>query len=200
MTSGYDEIYRGLLPRLATCDFRETAGRLGGEMTGDGVCIRFLGRDYFIDAGGIEPKDGCPADANTRSVLVYYITSPGAGEPTLDFAPLNRFTGLIEGRNTLTAGIMNLPLIREFGSDYAKFRSAAAKLGGNEQLSSSPGKHIWNIYVLPKILSQIIFYEADEEFPADIQIRFDLVSRRFLEFECLAVLTGCMVKGLLSAG
>ena len=200
MSKGYAAIYRSLLPALAKCNIRENAPRLGGKVVEDGVEMTLLSRKYLITGEGVEPVDGLPVDVNNRSILIYYILSQGAGALSYEFAPLNRLTGLIEGQNTLAGGIMNTPLIREFGGDYRRFQTAAAKIGGVEQPATGTGKHVWHILALPKILSQIIFYEADDEYPADIQIMFDRTAPRFLEFECLAFLAGSMVKALIRGG
>jgi hypothetical protein len=174
--------------------------RLGGLPIDGGVKIPFLGRDYIITEDGVEPADGKPVDVNSRSVLIYYVTSSGAGDFLYDFALLNRLTGMIDGQNNLASGIMNGPLIREFADDYSRFGRAMRNLDGVEIPTSGSGKHIWQLLPLPKILSQLVFYEADEEFPADIQIMFDRSAPRFLDFECLAFMSGAMVQAIVRAG
>lgn len=197
MGKGYENIYITLLPRLAACDFPENARRLGLEASQEGVRVSFLNREYLITAQGVEPTDGRPVDVNNRSVLIYYILSEGAGELSYDFAPLGRLTGLIEGQNNLGGDIMSTPLVREFGADYNNFAYAMKTLGGVEQTTGDSKKHVWDLQVLPKILSRIVYYEADDEFPVDIQILFDKTAPRFLDFECLAFLSGCMLHALI---
>ena len=197
MVTGYEKIYSTILPKLAECDLARNAPRLGAVASAEGFRISFLGREYMITAGGVETTDGRPVDVNNRSVLIYYITSEGAGEPSYDFAPLSRLTGMIAGRNDLASGIMNSPLIREFRENYERFAAAMTKLGAEEIPAADSGKHVWRLSALPKILAQIVFYEADDEFPADIQIMFDKTAPRFLDFECLAFLSGCMIRALI---
>ncbi|MDR3279339.1 MAG: DUF3786 domain-containing protein [Synergistaceae bacterium] len=197
MTSGYEKIYSTILPKLAECNLAENAPRLGAEATEGGFHISFLRRKYLITNEGVTATDGRPVDVNNRSVIIYYITSNGAGELSYDFALLERLTGMIAGRNDLASGVMHSPLVREFGGDYEKFKTSITKLGGVEEPPSGPGKHVWRLLALPKILSQIVYYEADDEFPADIQIMFDKTSPRFLDFECLAFLSGCMIRALI---
>ncbi|MDR1915157.1 MAG: DUF3786 domain-containing protein [Synergistaceae bacterium] len=200
MGKGHEQIYSMILPKLAECDIVQNGLRLGATPVENGVRITFLGRDYVITSDGVNPEDGLPADVNHRSLLVYYITSNGTGDFTYDFALLGRLTGMIDGQNNLANGIMNDPLIREFGDNYDKFVTAITSLGGTEVPASGSGKHVWQLLVLPKILSQIVFYEADDEFPADIQIMFDRTAPRFLDFECLAVMTGAVINELIKRG
>ncbi len=51
--------------------------------------------------------------------------------------------------------------------------------------------------MLPKILLQIVYYDADDEFPFEVQILFDKNASRFMEFECLAFLEGCLVRAMI---
>jgi hypothetical protein len=71
------------------------------------------------------------------------------------------------------------------------------RLGGvfNGKLKS--GGYTWLLKVLPKILLQIVYYDADDEFPCEVQILFDNNASRFMEFECLAFLEGCLVRAMI---
>ncbi len=200
MLTGYENIYLNLLPRLAACDFVENAERLGLETTGEGhVLIPFLGRAYRITREGAKPEDNLPADVNTLSVLLYYVFSEGSGEPKQKYVPFFRLTGVLEGQWGQTRDVMRDPLIREFGGDYGKFVRAAERLGGKCE-SETVGRHDWLFLLLPKIPAQVVYYEADEEFPAEIQILLDETAPRFLEFECLAFLVGCFVNTMIKIG
>ncbi len=194
---GYDSIYIGLIARLAECDFQEAADRLGLEYVDGKIDVNFLKREYRITADGVEPLDDQPVDINIRSVLLYYLLSKGRGEPDDSYILFESIPGMISGLNAQSR-LMNSPLEQSFGNDYAKFSVAAAKLGGREEAFRS-GKHLWKFDVLPKIPLKIAYYEADDEFPTEIQIMLDNTALRFLEFECLAFMVGCFVSALIKA-
>jgi hypothetical protein len=196
---GYGSIYAGLVPRLAGRDLVESAGRLGAEVAERGVRVSFLGRSYIITNEGAEPEDGLPVNVNYLNVLIYYITSDGAGDLSGEFAPLNRITGLIDGLNEPSGGGADGSLIQEFGNSPERLRMAAAKLGGAEHETKDARKHVWRLPALPKIIVQLTFYEADEEFPAEIQIMFDRASPKFLAHECLSVVTNLLICSLIDA-
>jgi hypothetical protein len=198
-TTGYENIYLSLLPELAVRDLASCSPDLGAVFSGGVARVSFLGREYVITNEGVSPADGSPVDVNYLSVLVYYFISGGFGELSGDFAPLHRLTGMIDGQRDLTDDFQCAPLIRKFGNDGGRLNAAVTRIGGVELDDSPRGKRIWQLYALPKILAQIVLYEADEEFPTDIQILFDRFSPRFLNFECLAVLTGCMIHSLVEA-
>lgn len=197
MPSGYDSIYLRLIPRLKECDFKENANRLGLEFIEGSVLVNFLKRKYQITVEGVEPLDGQPIDANSKSVLIYYLLSKGAGNPENSYILFESIPAMIGGLSFQNR-LMSKPLEREFGNDYCKFSQAAIKLDGIAE-ESHLGKHTWKFDVLPKIPLKAVFYEADEDFPATVQIMLDKTATRFMEFECLAFMVGCFVRALIKA-
>jgi hypothetical protein len=198
MISGYEQIYLDLIPRLSECNLAESAARLGLEVLPDGnVRAEFCGRDYVITHAGVDPMDGNPVNVNNRSVLAHYILSKGSGEPENSFLPLSRMTSVIAAQKDLgKLGVV--PLLREFGEDHDRFRFAATKLNGIFEGGSADGGHSWYFQILPKIPIRLIFYAADEEFPADIQILLDRSAPRFIDIEGLHFLTGCFTRALIA--
>jgi hypothetical protein len=200
MITGYEQIYLDLLPRLSECDLVESARRLGLEVLPSGeVSANFCGRKYLITHTGVTPADDEPVNVNCRSVLAHYILSKGRAEPEHSFLPLSRMTGMPDGQKTFDKGMMVKPLLREFGNDYEAFQSATLRLGGVLENASDNHEHRWTFTVLPKILLRLVYHDADEEFPADIQLLFDRAAPRILEFECLAFLSGCFIHSLIAA-
>ncbi len=195
MKGGYNSIYLGLIPRLAGCDWKASADRLNLEPIVDGVQVDFLKRKYRITAEGVEPLDGQPADANTKSVLIYYLLSRGTGGPEGLYIPFESIPSKITGLDFQNR-VMTAPLEREFRDNYARFSRGALKLGGIEE-DYQAGKHTWRFDVLPKIPLKVVFYEADDDFPATLQIMLDRTAPEFLEFECLAFMVGCFVHALI---
>jgi Domain of unknown function (DUF3786) len=195
MQGGYESIYLGLIAKLSDCDFRESSGRLGLKYVDGAVQVSFLKREYRITLNGVEPLDGQPVNVNNCSVLLYYLLSKGQGDPENSYIPFESIPRMISGL-PVQIRLMNTPLVRYFGDDYVKFSETAVRLGGIEE-ESQEGKHLWRFDVLPKIPLKIVFYEADDEFPVDIQIMLDKTALHFLEFECLAFMVGCFVRALI---
>ena len=195
MKGGYDSIYLGLITKLSECDFQESAERLGLEYVDGGIQVYFLKREYRITLDGVEPLDGQPVNANNGSVLLYYLLSNGRGDPENSYVLFESIPRMISGLDFQNR-MMSRPLERKFGNDYVKCSETALKLGGIEE-ESQMGKHLWKFNVLPKIPLKIVFYEADDEFPTNIQIMLDKTALQFLEFECLAFMVGCFVRALI---
>lgn len=196
MRSGYEQIYERLIPKLGECDFSEASGRLGLSLTADGaMTVIFLGREYEISHYGINPTDGMPVNVINRSVLAYYALSKGAGEPAFSYVPVYNFigTGMIFGSNLKW---MTHPLGKAFSGNYEKFRETLSSLGGVFEGKLNAGSFSWHLRILPKIPLRIIYYDGDEKFPCEIRILFDENASRFMEFECLAFLGGCLVRAM----
>lgn len=198
MTSSYDVIYEALLPKLAECNLAESAARFNLPIDSDGqITINFFKRDYHITNTGVIPVDGKPVNINNRSILIHYVLSQGTGEPVYSFNPLSRMTNMFTSGDTGKASMMDAPLIKTFGDDINKLDETIVKLGGKPELSKEPYSRCWLVEVLPKIPVKIIYREADEDFPVEIQTQFDESAPEFLEFECLAFLCGCLVRALI---
>ncbi len=199
MVSGYEQIYENLVPKLGKCDFIEVAERLGLLLQPDGtLSVNFLGREYEISSRGVNPTDGKPVNVNHRSVLAYYTLSKGAAEPAFSYVPISYFagTGIMLSTNIKW---MTDSLGKKFSGNYETFSEIVCRLGGifNGKLKS--GGYSWLMKALPKILLQIVYYDADDEFPCEVQILFDKNASRFMEFECLAFLEGCLVRAMIMA-
>jgi hypothetical protein len=53
------------------------------------------------------------------------------------------------------------------------------------------------LFKIDKIPMQVIYYEADDEFPCDIKVKFDGGAGRFIEFETLAFLYESFIHELV---
>jgi len=195
MSSGYEQIYETLIPKLSECDFLEVGKRLGLSPQPDGaLSVNFLGREYEISSRGVNPTDGKPVNVNNRSVLAYYTLSKGVGEPAFSYVPIHFLAGTVFSSNIKW---MTDPLGKTFSGDYTTFSETMGRLGGAFDSKLKSGGYSWFLKALPKILLQIVYYDGDDEFPCEIQILFDKNASRFMEFECLAFLEGCLVRAMI---
>jgi hypothetical protein len=61
LSTGYEQIYERLIPKLRECDFLEVAERLGLSLQPDrALSVNFLGREYEISSRGVNPTGGKP--------------------------------------------------------------------------------------------------------------------------------------------
>ncbi|MDR0309063.1 MAG: DUF3786 domain-containing protein [Coriobacteriales bacterium] len=198
MPTGYEKIYQALLPKLAEVDIIEQAKRLGLAPEGQASAkVDFLGRTYLYSTEGVDVIDGGePAPINNRSLLIHYILAEGGIEPRFSFVPINRMTGTIEGQGESDEAFMGDYLIKETEGKHDVFAAAAEAMRG-EYIGKHLGGHCWQFMVLPKMPMRMIFFEADEEFPADIQVLFDETAPYYMDFECSGFLSEGALRELL---
>jgi hypothetical protein len=171
--TNYDKIYESITPWLESLDCSYE--------------IRFLGRDWVVGPEGVVQLSGPLAHVHCKSVLVWYFTFGGQGTPSYEFVPLHSFSyGIFRW------AARKCPL----GSE--EFRLRARELGA-EPLRRERYSEVWLYMALPKIPVQLTYCEADDEFPASLDIKFSSNATSFLPFETLAVLNGLLATELTAA-
>jgi hypothetical protein len=196
--------YCGLqLKALAKADIRSQAEAMGLEMddTGTKARARFLGRDYLIDNQGVTDPSGKAVMTDTVSVLSHYMISKGRGEISGEFVPIGRLTGISAGASSGTSPSDQLfkPLAEKFGADYESFRKAALALGAKHVGLSLAGAQSFLFDSLPKLHVKAEFFEADDEFDAEIKVLFSSNATTFVMYEILELTIICLVVSLLLA-
>lgn len=184
---------------LISADLASQAPRLGLSLAEDGrIPIKFFGREYLASNSDIVAADGRPAGLDHQSAIAHYLLSSGRGEPTGDFVPLGRLTG-IAATGGGPSDHLTEPLTREFGHRYDLFKSAALKIGGRHTGQAPSGAEAWLFRPLPKLPITVNFFDADDEFPAEVKVLFDTSAAKLVAYECLEILEIILVEELLGA-
>ena len=196
MTSNYAHAYNLMRGSLPACDFSGSARELGLSPPEDGTLrLKFLGSDYYVDKTGVYPEGDDDASYNTRTVIIYYLTHGGKGEASYDFRTIRSFAhGLFNGDHSGKWGGTHKAGLEV---SLAVFEAAVKRMGA-ELMQSKNGAHSYLLFAFPKIPALITYNEGDEEFPADIVIKFGTNALNFLPFETLAVLHGLIEHNLTS--
>lgn len=85
-----------------------------------------------------------------------------------------------------------IPFARKFAGKTSLLEEACEKLGGRKIDKGDVG---YEFYAFPQIPLRLIFWDADEDFPAQAQVLFDQYVTDYIHFET----TGCIVSDLLEA-
>lgn len=195
---GYEKINKDLLAAIREIDLAGTAKDLELSYNEHGLVeIEFLGRNYFIGSGTIQSVDGLEPGLHHGSVIAGYLLKKGCGKPAGSYVPLNRMTGMVAGRNSYNKDIVEKQLLAAVDQNSTGLLNAILGFGGQAGGEVSDDGRSWIIELLPNIPVQLIFYEADEEFPTDIRLLFDITATNYLEFEFLAVLSYIFLEALL---
>ena len=209
--NGYEKTYEVLVPRLSGCDFERAAADLG-LMYKDGIVhVDFLLRHYTIDETGVHEIESTnetyeranetksttdsDSDVNRKSVLIYYLTWGGRGEPAYQFKLFHSFShGIFSGgateTNWMSASLRRI--LSEGGDGATRFEETMNVFGATQKPVTGGATSIWSYQVLPKIPVEIYYYEADEEFPCEVKVMYDSTALNFVPFETLGVLGSCL--------
>ncbi|MDO5337628.1 MAG: DUF3786 domain-containing protein [Eubacteriales bacterium] len=82
------------------------------------------------------------------------------------------------------------PFAMKFSGKISRLEAACQLLGG---IKLSKGDASYQFTAFPQIPLQLIFWDIDEDFPAQVQILFDRQVTDFVHFET----TGCIISDLL---
>lgn len=196
-----EQYYHSQMAALKNIDLPQRLGDLNLASPADGpASLVFFSRKYLVDNNSIEASDGRPTTMEHKSVLAHYIVNRAAGPLTGEYVPIERLTGLA----ALSSGPqshLTKPLEDSFGNNYALFAEAAKKAGGRHEGKSQSGGEQWHFEPLPLMPMRVVFFEADEEFPAEIKVLFDSAATKVVAHECLELLQMALAAELaLAAG
>lgn len=197
MATGYEQTYHLMRQSLSGCDFAGRALELGLSPPENGALqLTFLGRDYRVDAMGVYPEGESESVSsyNSRTVIIYYLTYGGRGEPSYDFRSIRSFSqGLFDGDRGGWGGKHRFE--NRLTPDL--FDTAAKRIGA-QPMQVKNGAHSYLLYAFPKVPALVTYTEGDEEFPDDISVKFGTNALNFLPFETLAVLHGLIERSLVN--
>ncbi|MDR2300494.1 MAG: DUF3786 domain-containing protein [Deltaproteobacteria bacterium] len=189
---------RTQLENLAKVDIKSQAPPLGLALDSEGrALVNFLGRDLAVDNKAVFARDGSPVPIDAQSVVAHYLASQGRADLTGEFVPIGRLTGIGVTSGSPSESLTK-PLSNLIGPQYDLFAQAAPKIGGVHKGLSQAGAQAWD-FGLPKLPARVEFFEADDEFEAEIKLLFDSTANRYVNYECLELYTMCIVVDLLMA-
>lgn len=183
----YETVYQELIPKLAGANLGQNANGLGLQAIDRSVPVTLFGRDYLVGPTGVAMADGSEAEMIQRIVLAYYMTHGGSGEPAGRPAPYRELPGGADFARSL-AEIVDGRIVKYFSGRLEALKAACESIGGraDSQGISCDAGYIFE--ALPKLPMMMTFYDADEDFPAEAKVFYDITAPNFLDMECLAVM------------
>ena len=191
----YEKVYEELLERLAAVDLAAAARTLDLECREGAALVRFFNRDYLVSSRGVLLADGGQAFISHRIVLAWYLIHAGRGETSGRFVPYRELSGGADFARSLSQTVEDR-IARVFGGRLDDLRAAADDLGAEPARIESRPDLALVIPALPKVPLMFTFYDADDEFPAEVKVFYDLTAPNFLDLECLAAMGVILVKEL----
>ena len=161
-----------------------------------GLTFHFLGQECYVNREtGVIFIQGRKANF-TESLTVYdwlCDRKPDAVAAN-EFCAINSLPGVLVSGGTLGLnGNAVAPLIAK---NLAGFMEICNSMGGRQV----PGADLAVVlYPLPDLPMLLKFYEADEEFPASVSLLWDRNILRFLRYETVYYLAGCLLERFRNA-
>lgn len=158
--------------------------------------LTLLWRDYCITPPEFSVRrveDGQAADPFTTSLILTYLawsdgTPPGGG--WIGFRDLPNGTFYAQAFQSYSGN----RLVRELSGGLPALRRAARALGGQALDVGSVG---YAFDVLPRLRLATVYWEGDEEFPAQAQVLFERSAPHYMPTDGLAILGSQLVGRLL---
>jgi len=183
----YQQTYKDYLSRIAGIDLKFAADKLDLQMSGDAVIIPFFGKSYRVSAKEIADPAGKQPQLSTSVILCKYLLMC----PMI--VPLGgnwmSFKDFKDAAPLIQAffNTVTQPIADSFSSRLADLEIAAKHIGGYPPVDDFPYDLSLRFDVLSKVPLLLLFNDKDEEFPAQCSVLFEKRVEKLLDMECLAM-------------
>lgn len=197
--SNWEQYSLKQMEALAGVDLAGQAPPLGLTVDDQGrVPLTMFNRDYLVTNADITALDGGAVPSGHKGLIAHYLASGGRAALTGEYLPIGRLTGIINTGQSPSDNLVK-PLTEQFGDKYRAFAEAAVKIDGVHEGRSPSGGEQWLFQPLPYLPIQVIFFEADEEFEAEVKVLFDSSAPAFVAYEVLELAEMILVAEMLLA-
>jgi hypothetical protein len=196
-----EDALRAARERAAGIDPREAAARAAATFVpargGAGTFeFAFVGSKAVVTWPQLQPalEDGPPLPPHIAALLVHYLGKASDLRPSgrwISFAELPDGSVYVQAFHGYTADA----LVRRFGADPEPLAEAAVRLCG--QPLPGLADRAWRFEALPKVPVALLWWDADDEFPARADLLFDSTASHHLPTDGCAVLGSWLTQALI---
>jgi hypothetical protein len=187
----------------AGIDPLDAARRAGASFqeAGDGAGhfeFEFVSGEALVTWPALEPSvtGASPLPPHIAALLVYYLGRARDIDPAgrwVSFAELPDGGVYVEAFRGYTAGT----LVRHFAGNPEALTRAAKSLGG--ELVPGMADRAWRFAALPRVPVALLWWDADDEFPARAELLFDATASHHLPTDGCAILGSWLTQALIGA-
>ena len=197
----YEQMRDQMRPRFLTFDQEEMIRKFDLVHDADYLYLRFCGRPYRIGrTSGIVQwsEDGfatCTDGDFSESMTLYDILCYSKEDCCLsgEYTPSSSLPGLVYTGMKAGSSMGSRETEEYFGAHVALLHRACAALGG---IPEGKGDVAYRIDLFDFLPVRFSFWEADEDFPAEIRILWDSNVLRYMHFETLFYAAGHLLRRL----
>jgi len=167
------------------------------EANGD-LELTLLGRTYTIGWPelSIAFPDGSRCPEELAILILDYVIRADGSAPTGEWIGFQELPDGLFYRQAFQ-GYSGDQLVKDLGADGERFRRAAGTLS-EEPLSLGDAGYAFR--VLPQVPLAVVWWDGDDEFPANATVLFDRIAGTYLPTDGLAILGRMLCRALGKAG
>ena len=157
-----------------------------------------LGKEYSIDWPDLVVRgpDGEACPEEFQILLLDYLRGGDGSRPVGKWIGFQELSDGTFYRHAFQ-GYSGDQLVRDFSGDVGAFRRAAEALDGTPVDLGDAG---YAFRALPHVPLAVVWWDGDEEFPANAMVLFDAVADRYLPTDGLAILGRMLCRRLAKLG
>jgi len=193
--SNYDLAKEQAQALFTTYDIRPMVRKYGLRQDGDYTYIPFLGIPYRIcrRTGKVERPDGQEANFE-ESLTIYDVLCFAREDAALcgEFCSVMQLDGIAKSSNP--GGFMFSSFCRRLEGRTQDLRRACEALGGRPYPIGEVAYQLPLFDFLPIVVQ---FWDADEDFPGQLMIKWDRNILQYMHFETTFYATGCLLRRII---
>ena len=183
----YEQTYKDYLSRIDGIDLKFAADKLDLQMSGQDVLMTFFGKTYRVSPGGIADDSGKRPHLSVIVILCKYLLMCPMIEPLG-----GNWMSFKDFRDAapLTQAFFNtvtLPIAESYSTRVADLEKVCKEIGGYPPDDDYPYDLSMQFDALSKVPLLLLFNDKDIEFPAQCAVLFEKRVEKFLDMECLAM-------------
>lgn len=192
-TDWREELILKLREEIRGIDFKGVAEDIGAALDNGALVLECFGRQFRISPDGEITVQG-RITPWMKILLLHYVRTAGKGGLTGKHASYSELRGGIV-KTASFQGECEIPLTELFERDFEKTAMLLSRMG-TKKPKDFPTEHAWQLYLLPMLPIIILYWSAEEEFPARVKILFDSSADRYLDVEALIFIVEGLVKNI----
>lgn len=188
--------------KIATEDLKKIGERAGGKMERDLLVLPYLNGYLHIDRNGVRDEAGNELSRNEQTFVYIHMAMMAkaeAAKPTGNLKSFKEFSNTVSKAVSMRNHVEE-PLKKAFSGNLATLQSACLQCGGTDVKDHYESPNLaFSFQVFPSVAVTLLFWEAGENFDADVKLLFDETVTGHLDIEAIMFLSEYLADRLKAA-
>lgn len=183
-------------------DLKQIGERIGGKMEDGVLVLPYFNSYLYIDSSGVKDEAGNDLSRNEQTFVYIHMsmmTKSEAVKPTGNLKSFKEFPNTVSKVVSMRNHIEE-PLKKAFSGNLEALRRACLKSGGVDVKNKYESPNLaFSFQVFPLVAVTLLFWEAGEDFEADVKLLFDEKILSHLDIESIMFLSQYLADRLRDA-